>query len=183
MWSRRDAGWHLKEPGHSDYVILESCSSAGGLASTETDESLFLWDMGGHVIFSHYEYFDNLLDVVNEDWCYHKREAFVWMKGRFIPYPLQNNLHHLPEEELQTCLDGLVQVERLKKIDSPVTNFDEWLEKSFGSGLSDLFLRPYNRKVWGVDPVEMNAQWVGERINSYIGICNDKKRQYELGSE
>ena len=70
------AGWRLKELGHCDYVILESYSTAGGLASTETDESLFLWDISGHVIFFHYEYFDNLLDVVNEDWCYHKLEGF-----------------------------------------------------------------------------------------------------------
>ena len=49
------AGWRLTELGHSHFLILESCSNPGGLASTETDDAGFLWDMGGHVIFSHYK--------------------------------------------------------------------------------------------------------------------------------
>ena len=158
------AGWRLTELGHSHFLILESCSNPGGLASTETDDAGFLWDMGGHVIFSHYKYFHDLLSVINENWCYHKTEAFVWMKGRFIPYPLQNNIHYLPETELQQCLDGLSEAERQKNVEPK--NFDEWLEKSFGTGLSNIFLRPYNKKVWGVDPVEMNARWVGKRVST-----------------
>ena len=66
------------------------------------------------------------------------------MKGRFIPYPLQNNIHYLPEKELQQCLDGLKEAERQKNVEPK--NFDEWLEKSFGTGLSNIFLRPYNKK-------------------------------------
>ena len=103
------AGWRLNKLGHSHFLILNLCSNTGGLVYvlTETDNAGFLWDMGGHVILSHYKYFDNLLNGINENWCYHKRKAFVWMKGRFIPYPLQNNIHWLPEKELQQCLDGL----------------------------------------------------------------------------
>ena len=28
----------------------------------------------------------------------------------------------------------------------------------------DVFLTPYNRKVWGYDPTEMNVEWMGERV-------------------
>ena len=38
-------------------------SEAGGLACTDITPENFLFDMGGHVIFSHYAYFDDLLDV------------------------------------------------------------------------------------------------------------------------
>lgn len=48
---------------------------------------------GGHVIFSHYQYFDQLLDHVNRDWCERERVCYVWQKDRFIPYPYQNNIH------------------------------------------------------------------------------------------
>ena len=37
-------------------------SEAGGLACTDVTPEGFLFDMGGHVIFSHYQYFDELLD-------------------------------------------------------------------------------------------------------------------------
>ena len=36
---------------------------AGGLACTDVTPEGFLFDMGGHVIFSHYQYFDELLDT------------------------------------------------------------------------------------------------------------------------
>ena len=36
---------------------------AGGLACTDVTSEGFLFDMGGHVIFSHYQYFDELLDT------------------------------------------------------------------------------------------------------------------------
>ena len=36
---------------------------AGGLACTDCTPEGFLFDMGGHVIFSHYQYFDELLDT------------------------------------------------------------------------------------------------------------------------
>ena len=43
-------------------AILEQNGKPGGLASSERDDQGFLWDMGGHVVFSHYEYFDDTLD-------------------------------------------------------------------------------------------------------------------------
>lgn len=38
-------------------------AEAGGLACTDCTAEGFLFDMGGHVIFSHYQYFDELLDA------------------------------------------------------------------------------------------------------------------------
>lgn len=45
--------------------------------------------MGGHVIFSHYAYFSRLLDALlpPEEWNTMQREAWVWMRDRFVPYP------------------------------------------------------------------------------------------------
>lgn len=123
---------------------------------------------GGHVIFSHYHYFDALLDKVNPDWCERQRVCYIWQKGRFIPYPYQNNIHRLPPEDFQKCMDGLTELEAQRKqqqqkheqqspsslsSSSPVQtkprNFLEWLQNGFGQGILDLFMVPYNRKVWG----------------------------------
>ncbi|MDP6934765.1 MAG: NAD(P)-binding protein, partial [Myxococcota bacterium] len=54
--------------GHADWTVLERGSVVGGLARTEVDENGFLWDMGGHVVFSHYRYFDDLLDHCVPEW-------------------------------------------------------------------------------------------------------------------
>jgi hypothetical protein len=41
------------------------------------------------------------------------------------------------------------------------TNFDEWIVRSMGVGIADLFMRPYNYKVWAVPTTKV---WV--RIGS-----------------
>ena len=38
-------------------------------------------------------------------------------------------------------------------------SFGEWIDWSFGAGISRHFMRPYNRKMWGVDLDEMSAEW------------------------
>jgi hypothetical protein len=43
---------------------------AGGLACTDVTPEGFLFDMGGHVIFSHYQYFDELLNTAYGDGGY-----------------------------------------------------------------------------------------------------------------
>ena len=35
---------------------------------------------------------------------------------------------------------------------------------SFGEGIADVFMRPYNFKVWAYPPHELAANWVGERV-------------------
>jgi len=42
----------------TNFIVVDANKSAGGLASTDTTNEGFLFDVGGHVIFSHYLYFD-----------------------------------------------------------------------------------------------------------------------------
>jgi len=41
----------------------------------------FTWDLGGHVQFSHYQKFDEYMDLAfpAEDWLWHERESWIWM--------------------------------------------------------------------------------------------------------
>jgi protoporphyrinogen oxidase len=70
------------------YLLLDSVSIAGGLASTDTTPEGFLFDVGGHVIFSHYAYFDDALNraLPNEDdWLTHQRVSYVRSAGTWVP--------------------------------------------------------------------------------------------------
>jgi len=106
------AAWRLHEAGHTDWELFEKVSHVGGLAASFVDGHGFTWDLGGHVVFSHYDYFDRLLDsLLEQQWVEHERQAWIWMRERFIPYPLQNNIRHLPAPELLECLEGLLAVQ------------------------------------------------------------------------
>ncbi len=158
------AAWRLEELGQHDWTLLEALPEPGGLAASFVDEKGFTWDIGGHVQFSHYEYFDKvMLELLGKDgWLHHQRESWVWMRERFIPYPFQNNIHRLPPADLEKCLRGLVQL--YKNPAPPPKNFREWILATFGEGIAEVFLLPYNFKVWAHPPELMNNQWVGERV-------------------
>ncbi|XP_022089033.1 uncharacterized protein LOC110978385 isoform X2 [Acanthaster planci] len=149
-------------------TIIEQQDKPGGLASSERDKKGFLWDMGGHVVFSHYDYFDKTLDRAVAHWNQRVRAAYAFMMGsdgkrRFISYPVQNNIEVMDKTDQQKCLVGLEEITRNPSKEKPA-NFDEWLQQKFGTGLCDVFMRKYNKKVWTVDTTEMNTVWVGERV-------------------
>lgn len=159
------AGYRLKDLGEDDYLLVERNPYVGGLATSFLDEKGFTWDVGGHVQFSHYEYFDRAMEraISPEEWLHHQRESWVWMKERFIPYPFQNNIRYLPKESMWSCLQGLIDVYRNESKEKPAT-FHDWIMSSFGKGVADEFMLPYNFKVWAYPPAEMSYQWIGERV-------------------
>ena len=159
------AAYRLLELGITDFIVLEKENYVGGLATSFVDEKGFTWDIGGHVQFSHYKYFDDLMikALGNDGWLTHERESWVWIKNTFVPYPFQNNIRHLPLEDQLKCIKGLVDLYK-NGAKSKVANFKEWILNTFGQGLADVFMIPYNFKVWAYPAEMMNSQWVGERV-------------------
>jgi len=159
------AAWRLHELGHKNWIMVDQAADSGGLATSVIDENGFVWDLGGHVIFSHYEYFDKLLNfVLGDEWVSHIRESWVWMRDRWIPYPLQNNIWRLPEKDLVHCLNGLVEVTKASGNKPRPPHFEQWILDNMGNGLADVFMVPYNYKVWAFHPREMGVGWLGERV-------------------
>lgn len=158
------AARRLNELGINNWCILDASHEPGGLSSSFVDDNGFTWDIGGHVQFSHYEYFDQAMEefLGRDGWYSHQRESWVWMRDRFIPYPFQNNIHRLPDDDLNRCLQGLLNIHR--EHHNKPSNFQEWIDACFGRGLAEVFMEPYNFKVWAYPPAMMNAVWVGERV-------------------
>ena len=162
------AASRLHECGHDNWLVLEKERHAGGLSASFTDAKGFTWDLGGHVMFSHYDHFDALMDrLLGADggWLYHDRESWVWMRERFIPYPFQFNIRRLPHGEMKECVAGLVRLYKQagQRTGKP-RNFGEWVDSTFGDGLARVFMRPYNYKVWAWPLEELDYSWIGERV-------------------
>eukprot|EP01041_Mallomonas_annulata_P010741 gene10741-22438_t len=147
------AATRLQQHKHDSWLLIDSFSEAGGLACTDITPEGFLFDMGGHVIFSHYNYFDQLLDAAlgtgDEFWAVHERVSYVC----------------LPLEDQITCINGLIEAKVTNALaKSAPADFDEWILRVMGEGIANIFMRPYNFKVWAVPPSLMQCSWLGERV-------------------
>ena len=157
------AGYRLQELGHDNWSILEANDYVGGLATSFTDDAGFTYDIGGHVMFSHYDYYDELVDkLMGGEYTKLQREAWVWMEDRFIPYPFQNNIRDLEPSTVYECVTGLIQAQRENR---PFANFKEWVDAVFGAGIARHFMIPYNFKVWATPAELMSHLWIGERVS------------------
>lgn len=162
------AGYRLKELGYTNFAIYDRHDYVGGLAHSFVDPQGFTWDIGGHVMFSHYKYYDQCFDaLMGDEFTLNNRESWVRMFDRWVPYPFQNNIRYLPKQASYECLSGLIRAQTGKgKVASPAaaTNFGEFIDAVFGEGIAKHFMRPYNFKVWAHPPEMMNKHWIGERV-------------------
>jgi protoporphyrinogen oxidase len=161
------AAKRLNQLKQASWLLVDCHELPGGLASTDKTNEGFLFDIGGHVIFSHYKYFDDCINEAlpnKEDWYHHQRISYILCHEKWVPYPFQNNIYLLPNEEQVKCLEGLIDARMNVNRNTPINNFDDWILQKQGVGLADLFMRPYNQKVWTVLPKDMQHKWVGERV-------------------
>jgi UDP-galactopyranose mutase len=160
------AAYRLRELGYRNFRIFEARDRVGGLASSEMSANGFTYDIGGHVLFSHYPYFDRLFDtLLGDEYQQLRREAWIWMLGRFLPYPFQNNIKYLPADACLECLLGLIEAQRTPRDARRFRNFEEFIYGVFGEGIAKHFMMPYNFKVWAHPPRLMSTTWIGERVS------------------
>ena len=158
------AAYRLKELGYANFHMYDRLPYLGGLAGSFTDPAGFTWDVGGHVMFSHYKYYDDVFDkLMGSDFQLNMRESWVRMFDRWVPYPFQNNIRYLPDEVTFECLSGLIEAQT-KRDHKAAANFGEFIDAVFGDGIAKHFMRPYNFKVWAHPPEMMNKEWIGERV-------------------
>jgi len=165
------AAYRLHEQNFSDFLILEKENYVGGLSASFIDEAGFTWDIGGHVLHSHYDYFDRVFEKHVLKKCYkHQRSAWVHLLQKFIPYPFQNNLRYLPKDMQWECVKGLINLQTQKNAErtgsKKTNNYKEWLLNNFGKGIAKHLAFPLNKKQWAHPLNKMSADWLKDRVSA-----------------
>jgi len=156
----------LHEQGE-DVVVLEQNVTIGGLCRSRS-ESGFTFDIGGsHIIFSRdTEVLSFMLSVLGENADRRKRNTKILYKDRYVKYPFENGLYQLPDEDRFFCINefvkNLIAVEKGEV--PPPTNFAEWITYTFGRGIAECYMLPYNQKIWNYPADRMSHHWVEGRI-------------------
>ncbi len=156
----------LHEQGE-DVVVLEQNVTIGGLCRSRS-ESGFTFDIGGsHIIFSRdTEVLSFMLSVLGENADRRNRNTKILYKDRYVKYPFENGLYQLPDEDRFFCINefvkNLIAVEKGEV--PPPTNFAEWITYTFGRGIAECYMLPYNQKIWNYPADRMSHHWVEGRI-------------------
>ena len=160
----------LLELGHRDVRVLESAPGPGGLASSIVDPAGFTWDRGGHVVFSHYGEFDRLLaDVMGDDVEHHERSSYVHVGGAWVPYPHAEQPAPAAARHGRGCTDRPDRRTAWRpraRHRRAELDFGTWMLATFGDGIVEQFMRPYNEKVWAQPASAMSSRWIAERVST-----------------
>lgn len=147
-------------------VLLERRETAGGLCGSLTVDGA-IFDLGGHCFTTPRPDIRRLVfDALEME--EQKRDAWCWMNGEWVRYPFQQHFSELADSDSRhACQMGLQAAGGWKD----AANFDDYLDRRFGRGIAELFMRPYNRKLWGADLTRLGSEWVVERIAAPPGTA------------
>ena len=152
----------LSVAAHLDhaYEVLERDAQCGGHCLT-VEEDGFTWDGGGpHIIFSKNQpMVDYMVSLLAGNVRRTRRNNKIFFKGRYVKYPFENGLYDLEPQDRFECLYHYLHNEAPKP-----TNFKEWLYYTFGKGLTEKYLLPYNEKIWNTRAEDLGLDWVEGRV-------------------
>ena len=140
-----------------DYLICEADAEVGGYCKTITQDG-FVWDYSGHFFhFRHKDIERYLVDRMQGQRVLEiAKDSRIWWKGELIDFPFQKNIHQLPKEDFIDCL-----VDLYFKEDRPAASFREMLYAKFGRSIAELFLVPYNEKLYATDLATLDVDAMG----------------------
>jgi protoporphyrinogen oxidase len=149
-------------------TVIEAEAQVGGLASSFTEEG-YTFDYGPHRLYSNLEALnDHFKMVLGENWDYRDRLSRIFLKQRFVDYPLKGNMLHKALPPLLLVRAGFdYVVVRIRNFFSPIPddNFENWVVKRFGRTLFEVFFGMYTRKAWGIPCNQISADWASQRIS------------------
>jgi len=152
------AGLSLASFLEGETVVLEREPDVGGLSRSFQLDGVS-YDIGPHIIFSkNKEVLDLHTEMIPTNQV--RRSNQIFYKGVYVKYPFENDLSKLPKEDRDYCLQEFL--ENPYEDYSP-TNMLQFFLKTFGEGITHLYLQPYNQKIWKFDPACLDLQMV-ERI-------------------
>lgn len=147
-------------------VVLEGGDLVGGIARTESYKG-YRFDIGGHRFFTKVEEVNKMWhEVLKDEFIRVPRLSRIYYRERFFDYPLKlmNALINMgPYESMRIMVSYLKwQIQPHRKEES----FEEWVMNRFGGRLYMHFFASYTRKVWGIDPKDIQADWAAQRIKN-----------------
>jgi protoporphyrinogen oxidase len=150
--------WKLARLGHC-CTVFEQNEIPGGLARTAKISGWLYDQYGGHIFNSKYQ------DV--KDWVFSIFPEYKWQRSvrnakiyfdeyGFISYPLDFAFTEFDTDTTFRLAKGYL----FSESPSGAKNLYEFFGKYFGEAMADLYMRPYNAKIWNYNLRDMSFNWM-----------------------
>ena len=147
-------------------LVLEGGAHVGGISRTEQHNG-YRFDIGGHRFFTKVGEVEEMWrEVLGDDLVTRPRQSRIFYRGKFYDYPLRifNALGNIgPYEAMRIMLSYAKWQARPSRTED---SFEDWVINRFGGRLYMHFFRSYTKKVWGIDPKDIRADWAAQRIKN-----------------
>ena len=168
-------------------TVVEGDAIVGGISRTAEREG-WRFDMGGHRFFTKVPEVEALWHEIlpDEDFLLRPRMSRIFYNGKLYDYPLKagNALRNLGPVEAVRCVLSYLWA-RIRPPRNQDT-FEGWVVSRFGRRLYEHFFEAYTRKLWGVEPSRLPADWAAQRIknlsllNAAMNALLPKRGQTEI---
>lgn len=139
-------------------LLLEREAELGGYCRT-IKRNGFVWDYAGH--FFHFSkdetkrFFEG--KIQREDLVERTKSTSIYFDDYLVDFPFQANIHQLEKDKFINCLVDLYE----KSNDSSPSSFLEMLYAKFGKSITELFLKPYNEKLYACNLDDLDVDAMG----------------------
>nr|WP_218961141.1 NAD(P)/FAD-dependent oxidoreductase [Ruegeria sediminis] len=161
------AAYELQKLSHAHVPqVYEASDMVGGISRTETYKG-YRFDIGGHRFFTKVrEVEDMWREVLGDDFITVQRLSRIFYRGRFYDYPLRifNALGNIGPYETYKIIGSYIKWKLRPKAQEDT--FEDWVINRFGGRLYMHFFHSYTKKVWGIPPSEIRADWAAQRIKN-----------------
>ena len=138
--------------------IIEKEKNLGGLLRSYKLNKIF-YDVGPHIIFSkHKDILKIMVKILKGNLNKIKRSNKILYKNNiYIKYPYENELYKLPKKERNRALNSFLK-NPYKKL--KIKTMQDFFLKTFGKGIFEQYLKPYNNKIWKMHVSKLDTQMV-----------------------
>ena len=164
------AAWEFIRAGIR-VTVLEKREDLGGLGGTvafEGKAGTYRFDFGGHRFITANRDLLKLVDeLVGDDLLTVERRSVIRLGGRTYEYPLRlpDLIRNAPPSLIGGAVRDAVAMNMRRAGKPPGSDFASWTESRFGPTLYRAFFAGYTKKLWGVEPSELSADWAEQRIS------------------
>ncbi|EAI7252305.1 nucleotidyl-sugar pyranose mutase [Campylobacter lari] len=165
--------------------VLEKESVVGGIARTKEVNGIAYHVNGGHCFTTRYNEVKDFVfkNVLAEDqWNRYVKDAKILFKNYWISNPIENSV--LEIDKFDPNLAFQITKEMFSASYEKGRNLEEWFINHFGPTLAKEYFIPYNTKIWGIEPKNMDSIWtvddkqmklpIPTKENFYNSLVNGK---------